>query len=104
MANWQKFTQDFSDFLSSNKSSGPFETGRKLSELYVNTIKGSKAIPANNSINGGIAQSFKPILDLGFGLGFFLLQNSKKTFGQLQKDKNYYDGSAPLPAEQEKNV
>jgi len=104
MADWQKFIQDFSNFLASNKSTGPFETGRKLSEYYVNTIKGSKTIPAGNTINGGLAQSFRPILDLGFGLGFFLLQNSTKTFNQLQKDKNYYDGSAPVPPESEKKV
>ena len=70
MANWQKFITDFSNFLSSNQSSGPFQTGKKLSEYYVNTIKDAKAIPAGNALNGNLAQSFKPILDLGFGLGF----------------------------------
>ena len=102
MANWQKFIQDFSNFLASNQSKGPFDTGKKLAEYYVNTIKGSKTIPAGNKIDGNLAQSFKPILDLGFGLGFFLLQNSQKTFKQLQRDKNYYDGSAPIPSESEK--
>lgn len=102
MANWQKFIQDFSNYLASNQSKGPFDTGKKLAEYYVNTIKGAKAIPAGNKIDGNIAQSFRPILDLGFGLGFFLLQNSQKTFKQLQKDKNYYDGSSPIPSEQEK--
>jgi len=101
MANWQKFITDFSNFLSSNQSSGPFQTGKKLSEYYVNTIKGAKAIPAGNALDGNLAQSFKPILDLGFGLGFFLLQNSQKTFKQLQKDKKYFDGSNPIPSEQE---
>jgi hypothetical protein len=104
MANWQKFIQDFSNYLASNQSKGPFDTGKKLAEYYVNTIKGAKAIPAGNKIDGNIAQSFRPILDLGFGLGFFLLQNSQKTFKQLQKDKNYYDGSSPIPPEQEKKA
>jgi hypothetical protein len=101
MANWQKFITDFSNFLSSNQSSGPFQTGKKLSEYYVNTIKDAKAIPSGNSLNGTLAQSFKPILDLGFGLGFFLLQNSQKTFKQLQQDKKYFDGSDPVPSEEE---
>ena len=92
MANWQQFITDFSNFLSSNQSSGPFQTGKKLSEYYVNTIKGAKAIPAGNALDGNLAQSFKPILDLGFGLGFFLLQNSQKTFKQLQGDEQYFDG------------
>jgi len=104
MANWQKFIQDFSNFLASNQSKGPFDTGKKLAEYYVNTIKGTKTIPAGNKIDGNLAQSFKPILDLGFGLGFFLLQNSQKTFKQLQKDKSYYDGSSPIPSETEKKV
>ena len=101
MANWQQFITDFSNFLSSNQSSGPFQTGKKLSEYYVNTIKGAKAIPAGNALDGNLAQSFKPILDLGFGLGFFLLQNSQKTFKQLQGDEKYFDGSSPIPSEEE---
>ena len=104
MANWQKFITDFSNYLASNQSTGPFDTGKKLAEYYVNTIKGTKAIPAGNTINGGIAQSFRPILDLGFGLGFFLLQNSQKSFKQLQLDKNYFDGTPPVPSNQEKKV
>ena len=51
MANWQKFITDFSNYLASNQSSGPFDTGKKLSEYYVNAIKGTKAIPAGNTIN-----------------------------------------------------
>jgi hypothetical protein len=104
MANWQKFIQDYSNYLSSNQSSGPFDIGKKLAGYYVNTIKGTKAIPSGNPINGGIAQSFKPILDLGFGLGFFLLQNSQKSFNQLQRDKNYFDGSPPIPSAEEKKA
>lgn len=102
MANWQKFITDFSNYLASNQSSGPFDTGKKLSEYYVNTIKGTKAIPAGNTINGNIAQAFKPILDLGFGLSFFLLQNSQKSFKQLQRDKNYFDAASANPTAQEK--
>lgn len=101
MANWQQFITEFSNFLSSNQSSGPFQTGKKLSEYYVDAIKGAKAIPSGNRLNGNLAQSFKPILDLGFGLGFFLLQNSNKTFEQLQEDKSYFNGSSPLPSEED---
>ena len=91
MANWNKFVNDYANYFSSNQSKGPFDAGKKLSQFYLDAIGTAKAIPSGNNLNGATAKIFKPILDIGFGLGFYLLLKQKKTYEDIKADPRYYD-------------
>ena len=91
MANWNKFVNDYANYFSSNQSSGPFVAGRKLAEFYIDAIGTAKTIPGNNALNKPTAQIFKPILDIGFGLGFYLLLKQKKSYSDLKKDPRFFN-------------